>query len=345
MADNTAVSIIIPTYNRSGIVSKAIESALKQKNENDEIFVVDDCSTDNTQSVVAQYGDRIKYIRLSVNSGLSAARNAGIRESSNPLLAFLDDDDEWNPHNLTLRKQLMGAHPELVYTFSNFSVRLHDGRIKHNQLFSWGQKEQNWDKIIAPGVLFSSLAPLPEKHEDFKVHIGEIYRSQMNDDHVLPSTMVVRREAAGDALYFSEHMRFLESWAYSSKLAKKGPVAYLDLDTTWQNQYNVPRLTDASMLLRYTTQIYILENQWGRDSEFLREHGAVYQERLDQERIKRVKEYIATGRTRKARDDIKKIISGTPPFYIFLSMLPEMAMRPLMLLRNSIKKKIRSNNR
>jgi len=93
------VSVIIPTYNRAGVVVRAVESACAQTYGNIEIIVVDDGSTDNTTSVLAPYGDKIKYL-YQKNSGVSSARNAGIIVAQGVWLAFLDSDDEWHPSYL-----------------------------------------------------------------------------------------------------------------------------------------------------------------------------------------------------------------------------------------------------
>ncbi|HEY8333386.1 MAG TPA: glycosyltransferase [Tardiphaga sp.] len=93
------VSVVIPTYNRAGIVVRAIESACAQVYENIEIIVVDDGSTDNTTSVLAPYGDKIRYL-YQENGGVSSARNAGMAVAKGTWLAFLDSDDEWHPSYL-----------------------------------------------------------------------------------------------------------------------------------------------------------------------------------------------------------------------------------------------------
>ena len=90
------VSIIIPTYNREKIIAKALESALNQTYSEIEVIVVDDGSTDNTKSLIEKYikvyGDKLKYF-YKENSGVSAARNVGIKVSKGEYISFLDSDD------------------------------------------------------------------------------------------------------------------------------------------------------------------------------------------------------------------------------------------------------------
>ena len=94
------VSVVIPTYNRSAFVAKAVDSVLHQIFTDYELIVVDDGSTDNTKDTLNKYGDRITYIYQN-NSGVSVARNSGITSARGKWLAFLDSDDEWKPNYLT----------------------------------------------------------------------------------------------------------------------------------------------------------------------------------------------------------------------------------------------------
>jgi glycosyltransferase involved in cell wall biosynthesis len=92
------VSVIVPTYNRADLVSRAIESVLDQTYDNFELLVVDDASTDDTETIVRSYDDeRVTYFCHQKNRRVSAARNTGIEQASGQYLAFLDDDDEWFP--------------------------------------------------------------------------------------------------------------------------------------------------------------------------------------------------------------------------------------------------------
>jgi glycosyltransferase involved in cell wall biosynthesis len=92
------VSVVMPTFNRSRLLGRALRSVLGQSYGNLEIIVVDDASKDDTADVVKSIGDRrIKYIRHDSNRGGSAARNTGIRAATGEYIAFLDDDDQWEP--------------------------------------------------------------------------------------------------------------------------------------------------------------------------------------------------------------------------------------------------------
>lgn len=90
------ISVIIPVYNREKTIEKAIKSVLNQTYQDLEVIVVDDKSTDNTESIVSKIVDkRLRYITLDKNMGACAARNRGITEAQGDFIAFQDSDDEW----------------------------------------------------------------------------------------------------------------------------------------------------------------------------------------------------------------------------------------------------------
>jgi glycosyltransferase involved in cell wall biosynthesis len=113
MEKQDLVSIIIPTYNRGYILSRAIESVLNQTYQNTEIIIVDDCSTDNTEEIVKKFSDsRIQYISHSKNRGASAARNTGIKTAKGDFIAFLDSDDEYLPGKIEKSLAVFKKAPE-----------------------------------------------------------------------------------------------------------------------------------------------------------------------------------------------------------------------------------------
>lgn len=101
--DGPVISVVIPTYRRAHILGAAIESALAQTYRNFEVLIVDDGSPDDTESVARRFTDqdaRVRYVRHVANRGLPAARNTGIHAARGRYIAFLDDDDRWDPRKL-----------------------------------------------------------------------------------------------------------------------------------------------------------------------------------------------------------------------------------------------------
>lgn len=95
---NKLVSVNVTTFNRADLLPRCLDSILGQTYTNIEVVVVDDCSNDNTKSVVDFYrsnDSRIKYIRHQKNLGNAFARNTALSVCTGYYVAFMDDDDEW----------------------------------------------------------------------------------------------------------------------------------------------------------------------------------------------------------------------------------------------------------
>ena len=99
--EDPLVSVIIPTYNRAGVIKETINSIINQTYSNFEIIIVDDGSTDNTGDIIKTFqDDRIKYY-WKKNTGLpSKARNVGLKHVNGEFIAFLDSDDIWLPKKI-----------------------------------------------------------------------------------------------------------------------------------------------------------------------------------------------------------------------------------------------------
>jgi len=116
------VSVVIPVYNGEAYVADAVESALAQTLPPREVIVVNDGSTDRTQSILAAFGSRIRVISQP-NRGLSAARNTGILAARGQWIGLLDADDTWRPHKLQRMSEFLGGTPSDVGVL--FSAVLH----------------------------------------------------------------------------------------------------------------------------------------------------------------------------------------------------------------------------
>lgn len=107
------VSVILPTYNRSSLIPRAISSVLQQGDFLGELIIIDDGSDDHTDKIIeTQFvHDSIVY-RRTENRGPGAARNTGVELARFPLIAFLDSDDHWRPDKLSKQIQAMKDNPQ-----------------------------------------------------------------------------------------------------------------------------------------------------------------------------------------------------------------------------------------
>lgn len=147
------VSIILPTYNRSHLIRRAISSVLNQTYRDFELIIVDDGSTDQTDKVVRGFEDeRISYIWHAENLGAAAARNAGIGVAKGTYIAFQDSDDEWLPRKLEMQVKVLENAPQDVGAAYTDMLRVYkDGTV---------------DYWIAPEI--SNRTIIDDKTRDFR---------------------------------------------------------------------------------------------------------------------------------------------------------------------------------
>jgi glycosyltransferase involved in cell wall biosynthesis len=113
------VSIILCTYNRAHLVTRAIASVLTQSCQNWELIIIDDGSGDDTGQIimpVVKSDPRITYV-YHANQGLARSRNIGIALASGEYSTFLDSDDEYREQHLSVRLRVMEKElsPALIY--------------------------------------------------------------------------------------------------------------------------------------------------------------------------------------------------------------------------------------
>ncbi|MCK8516776.1 glycosyltransferase [Methylonatrum kenyense] len=143
MTAEPRISVITPTFNRAQYLAQAIESVLAQNYVNLEHWIIDDGSTDGTETVVARYLDdpRVHYVRQG-NQGQSAARNRGLSLSESDFVCFLDSDDYWLPGKLERSLAAFASNPDVGIVYGDYvfinsagrevavsNMRRHSGRI------------------------------------------------------------------------------------------------------------------------------------------------------------------------------------------------------------------------
>lgn len=154
------VSIIMPSWNTAGFIAESIQSVMDQTYKNWELLIVDDCSTDNTDEVVAAFtDDRIKYFKNEKNSGAALTRNKAMREAQGEWIAFLDSDDLWMPNKLENQINFMKNNG---YNFSYTEYEKIDEEGKPLNIYVTGpsfvnkRKMYNYDYIGQLTMMYSA---------------------------------------------------------------------------------------------------------------------------------------------------------------------------------------------
>ena len=189
------VSVIIPTFNRLGYLPRSLGSVLAQSYDDYELIVVDDGSTDQTVDAIQQDYPSVNLIEQE-NKGVSAARNAGIREASGEWIALLDSDDEWLPGKLNSQMNALESHPEY--------------RLCHT--------EEIW---IRDGVRVNPT------NKYAKVG-GRIFKRCLPLCIISPSSVVLHRELFHDVGEFDESLEVCEDYDLWLRITAREPVLFLD---------------------------------------------------------------------------------------------------------------------
>jgi hypothetical protein len=138
------------------------------------------------------------------------------------------------------------------------------------------------------------------------LHVGSLYRSLMSANYVPTQSVLVRRSLAGDDLHFAEDVPTYEEWECFARLARRGPVAFMNCETFIQWGHKAPRLTDAGNYELASAQLAILARVWGQDARFLREYPGSYENRVRELHRIRANALAHKGRRREARQELRQ---------------------------------------
>jgi glycosyltransferase involved in cell wall biosynthesis len=192
------VSVILPTHNRAYCLPSAIGSVLGQTYKSFQLIIVDDASTDQTESLIAGMDDpRIEYVRNARNLGAAAARNVGVRQAVGELLAFQDSDDQWLLEKLEF--QVRRLH-ELGETHgATFGGKILYGRD--------GSGRFGPDRVCFRPVGSSSISG------------GSIAGRLLQGNIISPQTLLLRKSAFDSAGSFDERLPANEDWEFMLRLS------------------------------------------------------------------------------------------------------------------------------
>lgn len=190
------ISVVIPTYNRAGLLPRAIESA-QSAGSDLEVIVVDDCSTDDTAEVCARI-EAIRYVRMKTNSGLAQARNVGIAESSSEFIAFLDDDDLRLPGSLDRQLHSFTADERIALCYGQALIG--DAR-----------------RQLPTGEIYPLRCPQ-----------GDIFWDLLEDNFIPMPSVLVRKSNLVNEGGFDTTLKLIEDWDMWLRLSERFLVAAVD---------------------------------------------------------------------------------------------------------------------
>jgi glycosyltransferase involved in cell wall biosynthesis len=192
------VSVVIPTYNRAHLIGESIQSVLTQTFRDFELIVVDDGSSDDTETVVRRFGDpRIRYT-YQENKGISGAQNTGIRTAKGGYIAFLGSDDLWLPALLQLEVEILGSNPDVGLAYAKAQAIDTDGNLK-SQISGTSQK-----------------------------YPGDTLKSALYGNFVCTIAALMRRECFDRVGLFDETLKARVDYDMWIRMAKHYRFAYLD---------------------------------------------------------------------------------------------------------------------
>src|SRR5215212_9407203 len=226
------VDAIITCHNYGRFLGEAIESVLGQAYRNVAVVVVDDGSTDDTAAVAARYAERgVRYVH-SPGGGAGQARNAGLRLTSAPLVAFLDADDAWLPHRLAAGVAHLERHPDAALVAAHAFA---------------------CDEAMRPSSIVHALRG---------PSCGSAFDPLLVHNVVLnPSSVLIRRSALEAAGGFSE-LPTGQDWDTWLEIAKRFPVGFMD-DVVALVRRHANSITPRSGRERIDRQLAVVDRHLG----------------------------------------------------------------------------------
>ena len=189
------ISVVIPSYNRLETLKRAIHSVLSQDTPVKELIVVDDGSTDHTAEHISKTYPEIKLIQQS-NQGVSAARNAGIKQANGEWIALLDSDYTWHKNKISSIRAAQINHPK----------------------FDLFHSDEIW---IRNGVRVNAM----NKHQKTG---GHIFLRCLPLCVISPSAVVLKKSLIESVDYFDETLPACEDYDLWLKICCQHPVYYID---------------------------------------------------------------------------------------------------------------------
>lgn len=173
-------SVIIPVYNCSGTIIRALDSISIQEYNNCEVILIDDCSPDNSAELINEYikthhSYRITLISNNVNCGPAESRNKGILAAKGEYVCFLDSDDYLSDSYFkTLNGFVKTDHPDIIYigynhVFGNVVRKISNSTFPNKDSFIAGASASLWRFVVKTEIIKTLKLPDLRNAEDIAV--------------------------------------------------------------------------------------------------------------------------------------------------------------------------------
>ena len=226
--------MVIPTFNSSVALERAIKSVLIQSFPPFELLVIDDGSTDDSQQIIRAYQDRIHYFRLPHSGFPAIVRNQGILRSRGTHVAFLDADDAWYPDKLAVVAETISQHPE--------------GGVYYSDFVAVDENLRNANRVRCRSIS------------------QDAYGALLRTNPIATSTAVVRRECFGACGMFREEIRGPEDWDLWIRISRKFPIVHIPLPLVEYTQHRMgPCLSNSPDF--FTNQCKVIEGAFDADPQ------------------------------------------------------------------------------
>ena len=233
-AGRPLVSVAMPVYNGSATVAQAVRSLLDQTYRPIEIIVVDDGSTDGTWEVLQSFGSAIRAIRQP-NSGIAAARNAGLNAAQGEFIALMDSDDICEPERIAAQARFLGERPEVVLCCSDFSAFNAGGPVSNSYgevYYSHCAASGGGVKAVYPGHgrldISDCLVSTPGQAVVVPIHFGAVYEELALGNFVHPPTVLFRRDVLTEVGCFDPEIKIMCEWDWLVRVAHDGAIGFID---------------------------------------------------------------------------------------------------------------------
>jgi len=188
------ISVVIPTYNRFEVLQRALNSVYSQTYKAKEIIVIDDGSSDKTSQIQNLFPE-VKYY-YQENSGVSSARNLGIKKATCEWLAFLDSDDEFHVDKLKHHVGFHKNYPKILMSYTN----------------------ERW-------IRDGNEVKMPKKYQKFG---GKIFTDCLSHCIIAPSATMIHKDLLNNVGLFDETLEVCEDYDLWLRVALKNEIGLID---------------------------------------------------------------------------------------------------------------------